>query len=285
MSSGEVVEYGMPRVYNLLRDPKERDNVLFPNTWVPKAALAQLGEHAASLKAHPPIKPRNPGSLRAAEVIRARSTRPGPGRLSLEVGGVAELNAPRRIVVCESVRPGNTKGVIMFVRLMMLAAAVVVLPASAARAQFNGHNSLGDFGVLSGSQPAPGFYASGFYYRYHTDTIRDRNGMVVGGAVRRGHLLLRCREEALVVGGAYYAQWKLSSDDLGSDLPPAVGRTLGRHSVFGLGPEVTLPIATRKKFIASINVRYIWEFGARTKTEGQSLVVTATFPVPSIPLN
>ena len=30
---------------------------LFPNTWVPKAALAQLGEHAASLKAHPPIKP------------------------------------------------------------------------------------------------------------------------------------------------------------------------------------------------------------------------------------
>ena len=54
---GEVVEYGMPRVYNLLRDPQERENVLFPNTWVPKAALAQLGEHASSLKAHPRIKP------------------------------------------------------------------------------------------------------------------------------------------------------------------------------------------------------------------------------------
>ncbi len=53
----ETVTYGMPRVYNLLRDPQERENVLFPNTWVPKAALAQLGEHAASLKAHPPIKP------------------------------------------------------------------------------------------------------------------------------------------------------------------------------------------------------------------------------------
>jgi arylsulfatase len=54
---GETIDYGMPRVYNLLRDPQERENVLFPNTWVPKAALVQLGQHAASLKAHPPIKP------------------------------------------------------------------------------------------------------------------------------------------------------------------------------------------------------------------------------------
>lgn len=53
----ETIEYGIPRVYNLLRDPQEHENVLFPNTWVTKAALVQLGEHAASLKEHPPIKP------------------------------------------------------------------------------------------------------------------------------------------------------------------------------------------------------------------------------------
>lgn len=47
--------YTMPRVYNLLTDPQERDNVLFPNTWVLKAALGQLEEHVASLRAHPPI--------------------------------------------------------------------------------------------------------------------------------------------------------------------------------------------------------------------------------------
>jgi arylsulfatase len=47
--------YTMPRVYDLLRDPQERDNVLFPNTWVPKAALPQLEEHIASLKKHPPV--------------------------------------------------------------------------------------------------------------------------------------------------------------------------------------------------------------------------------------
>jgi arylsulfatase len=52
---GQIQEFGMPRVYNLLSDPRESENVLFPNTWVPKAALGQLGVHAASLKDHPPI--------------------------------------------------------------------------------------------------------------------------------------------------------------------------------------------------------------------------------------
>jgi hypothetical protein len=45
------------------------------------------------------------------------------------------------------------------------------------------------------------------------------------------------------------------------------------------GPDVTLPVATKTKLIALVNVRYLWETGARIKTEGQSLVVTATFPV------
>lgn len=53
--NGELREYTMPRVYNLLNDPGERDNVLFPHTWVPKAALPQLEEHIASLKQYPPI--------------------------------------------------------------------------------------------------------------------------------------------------------------------------------------------------------------------------------------
>jgi arylsulfatase A-like enzyme len=47
--------YTMPRVYNLMNDPQERDNVLFPHTWVPKAALPQVEEHVASLKQHPPV--------------------------------------------------------------------------------------------------------------------------------------------------------------------------------------------------------------------------------------
>ncbi len=53
--NGVLREYTMPRAYNLLNDPLERDNVLFPHTWVPKAALPQLEKHVASLKEHPPI--------------------------------------------------------------------------------------------------------------------------------------------------------------------------------------------------------------------------------------
>ncbi len=53
----ETRDYGTPRVYNLLTDPQESENVLFPHTWVPKAALVQLGEHLASLQKHPPIQP------------------------------------------------------------------------------------------------------------------------------------------------------------------------------------------------------------------------------------
>lgn len=52
---GELKTFTMPRVYNLMSDPGENVNVLFPHTWVPKAALPQLYEHMASFKTYPPI--------------------------------------------------------------------------------------------------------------------------------------------------------------------------------------------------------------------------------------
>lgn len=54
--NGEMRTYTMPRLYNLYNDPQEKDNVLFPHTWVPKAALKQLTEHVISLRQNPPIK-------------------------------------------------------------------------------------------------------------------------------------------------------------------------------------------------------------------------------------
>jgi len=53
--NGVLREYTMPRVYNLMNDPQERDNVLFPHTWVLKVGLPQLEEHVASLKKFPPV--------------------------------------------------------------------------------------------------------------------------------------------------------------------------------------------------------------------------------------
>ena len=53
----ETLDYGLPRVYNILKDPGETQNVIFPETWVPKAAIPQLIKHVVSLKKEPPIRP------------------------------------------------------------------------------------------------------------------------------------------------------------------------------------------------------------------------------------
>ena len=47
---------------------------------------------------------------------------------------------------------------------------------------------------------------------------------------------------------------------------------------------MTLPVASKSKLFALVNIRYLWETGARAKTQGQTLVITATFPVPSVRL-
>ena len=51
-----------------------------------------------------------------------------------------------------------------------------------------------------------------------------------------------------------------------------------------LGPEVTIPLASKKKLYGFLNLRYIWETGARTTLEGNTFLLTLSFPVPSIPL-
>jgi hypothetical protein len=79
------------------------------------------------------------------------------------------------------------------------------------------------------------------------------------------------------VGVAYYAQWKLTADDLGFNIPPSLGN-LPKHRVFGVGPDVTIPIAVKKKLISLVNVRYLIEQGARFKTQGNTLIITNTFP-------
>jgi hypothetical protein len=86
---------------------------------------------------------------------------------------------------------------------------------------------------------------------------------------------------AASVGAAYYAQWKVTSDDLGAPVPGLDGVS-ERHRVWALGPDVTMPIATRSRLIALMNVRYLWEQGAHLKTQGRTLTVTATFPVGGV---
>ena len=87
---------------------------------------------------------------------------------------------------------------------------------------------------------------------------------------------------AASAGLVYYAQWKVSSDDFG--VTPPDGRFLGKHEVYGIGPEISLPLASKSKLYGFANLRYIWETGARSTLEGDTLLLTLSFPIPSIPL-
>jgi len=90
------------------------------------------------------------------------------------------------------------------------------------------------------------------------------------------------------VGMAYYVQWKITKDQLGEFVLPG-GQPIDvelpdKHRVWAVGPDVTLPIASKSKLFALVNVRYFWEAGARVKTQGDTLAVTATLPIPSMKL-
>ena len=317
-------------------------------------------------------------------------------------------------------------------------AAIAACAATPAQAQLNGENLLGDMGVKSGSQPAPGFYVGNLYYRYFTETIKGPKGKTVvfdptdtgsqtihaavplvifvsekklfggnvgmmavmpfangaleapglglsesastgasdlyvmpfqlgwhrrqydatvgfalfaptgrytsgasdnlgkgmwsyevsGGAtlyldearswsvsttafwethskkegsdlhvgpvsvkdVRVGQLMTleggagkSFLHGAAHVGVAYYAQWKVTPDEVAVAAPFTETFSLpDGHRVWGIGPEVTIPIATKKRLLSLVNVRYLWETGARIKTQGQSLLVTTTIPVGGI---
>jgi len=60
----------------------------------------------------------------------------------------------------------------------------------------------------------------------------------------------------------------------------------GQNRVWGVGPEFTRALASksRKAIYGFVTVRYHWELGARTTTEGGAWNVVATFPLKPIRL-
>ena len=97
---------------------------------------------------------------------------------------------------------------------------------------------------------------------------------------------MRWRDVAEIVVGSCVLAFPVSvtEDDLGIDLELPVELLVGKHRVYGVGPELTIPIATKKMLIGFLNARYLWETGARSTLEGNTFVFTATFPIPSVPL-
>lgn len=120
---------------------------------------------------------------------------------------------------------------------------------------------------------------------YETHGEKDDTDIRVGDLLTlEGGLGKSFKDGMFNVGIAYYAQWKLSKDDLGLNVSLADGPLNHKHRVYGIGPEATLPIASKKALYGFLTLRYLWETGARSALEGNTFVAQFTFPVPSIPL-
>jgi hypothetical protein len=81
----------------------------------------------------------------------------------------------------------------------------------------------------------------------------------------------------ITVGLSYFAQWKLANDKLGDDGP--ADSQLNKHKVFGAGPELAFAIVRNQQLVAIIDLRYLTDFGAESMTEGDTITITATFPL------
>ena len=86
----------------------------------------------------------------------------------------------------------------------------------------------------------------------------------------------------LVAGLAYYGTFKLTDDQFDAQLPPRL--LPDKNRVWGLGPEVTLALASKQAVYGFVTVRYQWELGARTASEGGAWNLLATFPLKPIRL-
>ena len=84
----------------------------------------------------------------------------------------------------------------------------------------------------------------------------------------------------LVAGLAYYGTFKLTDDQFDVRLPPRL--LPDKNRVWGLGPEVTLALASKQAVYGFVTVRYQWELAARTATEGAAWNILVTFPLKPI---
>ena len=111
-----------------------------------------------------------------------------------------------------------------------------------------------------------------------TDTERVGQILSLQGGFGKAYL-----RGGLKFGVAYYAQWKMTRDEFDSSAGlPSAFTPEGKHRVLAVGPDVTVPLATRHKVISLVTVRYLREFGARSKMQGSTLVALLAFPVPSM---
>lgn len=129
--------------------------------------------------------------------------------------------------------------------------------------------------------------ATAGFYELHTrrkgDNVRVGDTLTLEGGA--GKTLM----QIINVGAAYYAHWKVTTDDVPriDDLPPRVAQVapdiLGtKHRVYGFGPEFNIFLPTKMEGNdvqsgLSFVVRYFWETGAVNKTQGSSFLLSIMY--------
>ena len=114
---------------------------------------------------------------------------------------------------------------------------------------------------------------------YETHTKKKDTEIKVGDIVTvEGGLGKSFLGGGVVIGAAYFAQWKLSGDDLGVALPIE----LSKSATYGVGPEVVLPIPVKGKLVGMVKARYLWDVGSRSTTQGNTFLGMLTIPIPGI---
>jgi hypothetical protein len=115
---------------------------------------------------------------------------------------------------------------------------------------------------------------------YETHSSKEDSDVKVGDILTiEGGLGKSWANGTAALGVSYFAQWKVTEDELGAGVSNS-----NKHKIFGIGPELMLPIASKTKFYGTLNFRYLWDFGVESNTEGNTFLLMATFPIPSIPL-
>jgi hypothetical protein len=120
---------------------------------------------------------------------------------------------------------------------------------------------------------------------YETHTKKEGSDIQVGDILTfEGGLGKSFKQGLLNVGLAYYAQFKITDDDFGLNIPLPPTFQPAKHQGFGVGPEVSIPLASARKLYGFVNLRYLWETGVRNNLEGNMFLLTASFPIPSVSL-
>src|SRR5262249_37345736 len=100
-----------------------------------------------------------------------------------------------------------------------------------------------------------------FNRKKNTGDIKVGDILTLAGGVGRSFL-----RGAANVGVAYNAQWKVTHDS-GADIPASLPITNGR--VFGVGPQIDMPVFAKGPNIGLVSFRYLWLVGPKTALGGQ----------------